>query len=74
MPRQCLFSFTTDLDQRGGGHEGLAEIVFNGGVEVCQVGHPKMTDAGKMWTIRGEPGQYDRVHVDEFQSTLSLLL
>ena len=56
----------TDFSQRLRGHESVAEIIFDGGIQVCQVGGEETEDQGKMWKIRWEAGQYDHVHVDEY--------
>ena len=58
----------TNYHQRNrSGLEVLVDIAFDGGIEVCQVANEQSVDYGKMWKIRWEPGQYDQVHVHEFQ-------
>lgn len=61
------------LFDRRHGREAVAEIVFDGGIELCQVGAPDTSDEGQMWRIRWESVQYDKVHVDEFISILPLV-
>lgn len=56
----------TEFQQQNRG-DLLVDIAFNGGIEVCQLANEQSVDYGKMWKIRWEPGQYNQVHVDEFQ-------
>ena len=48
------------------GQETVDDIVFDGGIEICQHGDRDSDECAIMWKLRLEPTQYDSVHVDEY--------